>query len=346
MRARSLLMVASCVAAILSPSVQAAAALEPGWPLPGPADAVLGFGESYVSADGSVSVHRGVDLVAAAGSAVTAVLDGTVTFAGRVPAGEGATTIAVTVESGDVRLTYMPLSESAVAAGDSVRAGARLGALAASGDRSSVDPHLHLSARRGSLYIDPLPFLLAPAAPTGGEASEPVPAPAVTTPAAATVVAHPAPVTAAATVPATRVQPAASTGVAAPSTVAVGEGANVASRVQAAVTGGTHSPMVSAGTAPAGAAAPETKAGAVTTATQPARMRGNAAGMIPDAGLSALAVDRRAEAMSRMPVPPAAIVAIAGVLGAGLLWPIWRSVPAPGVAVTAKRQDVAAVVAR
>jgi hypothetical protein len=299
-----------------------------------------------------------VDLEATAGSAVTAVFDGTVTFSGRVPAGEGSTTIAVTVESGDVRLTYMPLSEAWAVAGDAVDAGARLGALAASGDRSSADAHLHLGARRGSLYIDPMPFLLAPVASAGGGSSEPAPAPAgASTAAAASPVSAPAPAAApvtvirvqpaaAAPVTSIRVQPAASTGVTAPSTVAAGQVVSVDGRVQAADTAGAHSPAAAAHTAPGSAAAAEAGAGAGTTATSPARARGNAAGMIPDAGLSAFAVDRRAEAISSAPMPVAAIVAIAGMLGAGLLWPIWRSVPAPGVAVTAQRQDVAAVVAR
>jgi hypothetical protein len=344
MRARVPILVVICMATVLSAGVALATVFEPGWPLPGPGPVVLGFGESYMSADGSTSVHRGVDIASPAGSAVTGVLDGTVTFAGRVPAGEGATTIAVTVESGDVRLTYMPLSEASVACGEPVMAGARLGMLAASGDRSSADAHLHLGARRGSLYIDPMPFLKAPVAPAGGGVPEPEPVPAMAQPVKAAPSAVPAP--AASPITAIQVQPLPAVGVAAPSPAALGQSVSVGSGGQATVAGGAHSPAVSGNAQSRDVVSTDARSESVVADARPARALSNMASVIPDAGLAGLAVDRRAEALRSAPLPVAAIVAIAAMLGIGLLWPIWRSVPALSVAVTADRQDVAAVVSR
>jgi hypothetical protein len=343
MRARVLILVVICAATVLSAGV-ALAVPEPGWPLSVPGPVVLGFGESYVAPDGSVSVHRGVDIAAPAGSTVTGVLDGTVTFAGRVPAGEGATTIAVTVESGGVRLTYMPLSEASVACGEPVMAGARLGMLAASGDRSFTDAHLHLGARRGSLYIDPMPFLKAPIAPAGDGVPELEPVPAIAQPVKAAPSSVPAP--AAPPVTAIRVQPLPAAGVAVASPIAVGQSVSVGSGAQATLAGSAQSPAVSGNAQSRDVVPTDPGAESVVADAQPARVLSNMASVIPDAGLAALAVDRRAEALRSAPLPVAAIVAIAAVLGIGLLWPIWRSVPALSVAVTAERQDVAAVVAR
>ncbi|MBW6468824.1 MAG: peptidoglycan DD-metalloendopeptidase family protein [Coriobacteriia bacterium] len=339
---------------------------ESGWPLPAAAPVTLGFGEGYVGENGSTSVHRGVDLVASGGTAVSAVLDGTVTFSGRVPAGEGATTIAVTVESGDVRLTYMPLSEAVVGAGDTLAAGGRIGTLAATGDRSSGEPHLHVGARRGSLYIDPLVFLMPPAAPAASAVTEPVPVPV----APALVPATPSPIAVAggsnadpvpetsrveptrapssqgSAVGVTGAQPVPAHGVTLPSGVALGESSPVVSSVP--VASGVGAPVeMPAGSASAPlASAPEITAPVALSKAGRARASISVAGVIPDAGVSSLAVDRRAEVMSSTPLPVPAIVALAAALGAALLWPVWRSVPAPRVDVTAKQQDVAAVVAR
>lgn len=112
---------------------------------------VLGYGAPYGGC-----THRGVDLRADAGESVFSPVDGTITFAGAVPADGGGTCRAVTVETADgLRVSLMPLAETTVSEGSVVREGEQLGSVAAAGDSSSPDSHVHLSLRRGESYLDP-----------------------------------------------------------------------------------------------------------------------------------------------------------------------------------------------
>ena len=202
-----------------------------GWPFDGPAEVLLGFGVSYTGPDGSSTTHHGIDVAADPDSRVQVVRAGTVTFAGSVPASGGGTMRAVTIDSGDVRISYLPLTDVAVSAGEWVEAGSLLGLVAASGDASSPQPHLHIGARIGSLYVDPARYLSAPL-PVGGTEPAPTPEPvSAPEPAPAAPVVDAAPVAA----PQAAGIPAA----ASPVTVPVGAGsvarttqpAGVASRV-------------------------------------------------------------------------------------------------------------------
>ncbi len=137
------------------------------WPLPSPRLSVdLGFLERY-EFSGATYTHRGVDIEADAGACISSPVDGTVSFVGEVPAGDaganggsggdGATMRAVSVKMDDGRsVTLMPVQDSLVQEGAHVMAGQELGRLAASGDRSSASPHLHMGLKRGSSYYDPL----------------------------------------------------------------------------------------------------------------------------------------------------------------------------------------------
>ena len=99
--------------------------------------------------------HRGIDLGATPGQPVLAVAAGTVTYAGEV-AGVGV----VTVDHGDLRSTYQPVVVQ-VQAGQHVEAGTVLGAVVTVGSHCLPASCLHLGARRGDDYLDPL-RLLAP----------------------------------------------------------------------------------------------------------------------------------------------------------------------------------------
>jgi hypothetical protein len=109
--------------------------------------------------------HRGVDLAATAGVEVLAPQGGRVVFAGQVPADGGGTCGAVTIAfGGDLRVSLMPLAEVFVSEGGDVGQGECIGTLAASGDGSTAEPHLHVGLRQGDLYIDPTGFIEAVAA--------------------------------------------------------------------------------------------------------------------------------------------------------------------------------------
>lgn len=137
-------------------------------PVEGPVS--LAFHARYEGPRGSC-VHGGTDLLAEEGAAVRSCTDGEVVFSGTVPAGPGATCVAVTVLTEDgLRVSYMPLSRAEVHDGQRITAGGALGRLAAAGDPSSPVTHLHLSVRRGDERVDPADLLDAVAA-TSSKAS-------------------------------------------------------------------------------------------------------------------------------------------------------------------------------
>ncbi len=99
--------------------------------------------------------HRGVDLAGATHAPVLAAGAGVVSFAGAV-AGRGVVSVR---HAGGLRTTYEPVS-STVTAGDPVRAGDVLGALAPGGHCPRAC--LHWGALRGDVYLDPLTLLRPP----------------------------------------------------------------------------------------------------------------------------------------------------------------------------------------
>lgn len=120
------------------------------WPLSPRPDVVAAF-DPPVTPYGPG--HFGVDLLGWPGQPVTAVADGTVSFAGQV-----AGTPVVVVAHGRERSTYQPVV-AMVHRGDPVVVGALVGTL------SNVSGHclplscLHLGRRAGDVYLDPLELL-------------------------------------------------------------------------------------------------------------------------------------------------------------------------------------------
>lgn len=118
-------------------------------------------------------VHRGVDVQAASASEVRSPVAGYVVFAGTVPADGGGTCVAVTVETTDgLRISMLPLDGAYVRSGASVAGGEAIGRLAATGDDSCDEAHLHIGLRQGGQYVDPAPFL--PAAVSVSEPPSPM----------------------------------------------------------------------------------------------------------------------------------------------------------------------------
>jgi murein DD-endopeptidase MepM/ murein hydrolase activator NlpD len=100
------------------------------------------------------SGHRGVDIGAAMGTTVVAAQAGTVAFAGLVAGG-----LFISIEHSDgVRTTYSWLSEVSVRQGATVERGEPIGRSGA-GHPGQGSSHLHLGARVGSVYIDPMLLL-------------------------------------------------------------------------------------------------------------------------------------------------------------------------------------------
>lgn len=101
--------------------------------------------------------HRGVDLLAAPGSTVSAARGGVVTFAGWV-AGRGV----VVISHGPLRTTYEPV-KPLVTVGLRLTAGHPIGTLSVTGGHCPPKACLHWGLRRGDTYLDPMALLEAPA---------------------------------------------------------------------------------------------------------------------------------------------------------------------------------------
>lgn len=141
-------------------------------PLMGSVRVLRAYGETYQRADGTSVSHRGIDLSGEPGSTVHSVSDGVVAFAGSVPSSTGGTHLAITVETADgMKWSYSPVEAMVVSGGAVVEAGEPLGFLAAQGDASAVEPHLHIGLRISGEYRDPAGCFPMP----GVEAQEALP---------------------------------------------------------------------------------------------------------------------------------------------------------------------------
>lgn len=152
-RRRLTLLLLCLLLALLPPGTARAEGARWQWPTPPPHPVARPFeAPAHAYAPG----HRGIDIaVPGPGTPVRAVEAGTVRFAGSV-AGRGV--VSVTHADGLVS-TYEPVAGS-VRAGQAVAAGEVLGTVAEGGPR----PHcaaacLHLGARVGDRYLDPLLLL-------------------------------------------------------------------------------------------------------------------------------------------------------------------------------------------
>lgn len=125
-----------------------------------PLDAPLreNFGARRVFNGKTQSRHGGVDLVAAAGTPVTAPAPGTVRLAEDLYFSGGT---VIVDHGGDLFTTYFHLSRIDAKVGDRVRAGDSLGAVGATG--RVTGPHLHWGARLNDARVNPLDLLKLPA---------------------------------------------------------------------------------------------------------------------------------------------------------------------------------------
>ncbi len=132
-------------------------------PLGNDCQVLLGFKQSYLSQSGGTRTHCGIDCAASAGDTLYAPASGTVSFVGSVPAGEDAgsgTTTAISIDMGNgLTATMMPVDNTYVSYGDSIFEGQAVGVLAALGDKSLSQTHLHVGLKKKtnsrSVYLDP-----------------------------------------------------------------------------------------------------------------------------------------------------------------------------------------------
>jgi hypothetical protein len=178
------LSIAAAVAALALLAHPSSAGAE-RWQRPVPGGGARSFDYSS-TAPFARGAHRGADLAAAPGDPVRAACDGLVAHAGPVPGGARA----VTLVCGTRRVTHLPLRQTAVEPGVRVRAGTRIGTLAAGhgglhlGVRAAADPFG---------YQDPLALLpRAPDPPPAPPARVPAPSPAPPAPVPALRPARPA----------------------------------------------------------------------------------------------------------------------------------------------------------
>jgi murein DD-endopeptidase MepM/ murein hydrolase activator NlpD len=100
--------------------------------------------------------HAGVDLLAPAGTEVTAAAAGKVTWAAWHDGGWGL--LVVVAHENGVKTLYAHLESVAVHRGDVVAGGAILGRVGATGD--ATGPHLHFEVRVHGASVDPLGALV------------------------------------------------------------------------------------------------------------------------------------------------------------------------------------------
>ncbi len=125
------------------------------WPVLGPLGSAFGDRADPFSGDGEREFHTGVDIRAAAGTAVSATADGIVVHAQMTPGGYGR--LVVVDHGGGYQTCYAHLSRIYVRVGQEVRQGDSVGAVGSTGRVTA--PHLHYEVRLGGSPKNPNPFM-------------------------------------------------------------------------------------------------------------------------------------------------------------------------------------------
>jgi len=129
------------------------ASLPIDWPVAGWVSS--GFGERASPFTGKKEFHKGIDIVAPAGTSVLAPGSGRVTFAGEA---EGGGASVVIDHQGGLVTTYSHLKDAAVTKGQDVVRGQVIGHVGNLGQ--STGPHLHYEVRQDGAPVNPERFIL------------------------------------------------------------------------------------------------------------------------------------------------------------------------------------------
>jgi len=122
----------------------------PRWPVDAPLSSDFGVRLRGIRPE----VHRGVDFSVPTGTAIGAMADARVRFAG-VMSGFG--NVVWLDHGGSILSVYAHLSRIDVREGEPIRRGQTLGLSGASGDVTA--PHLHFEVWRWGREVDPVPLL-------------------------------------------------------------------------------------------------------------------------------------------------------------------------------------------
>jgi murein DD-endopeptidase MepM/ murein hydrolase activator NlpD len=146
---------------VVAPAPAAVAAPTGVFPVQGP----YTFGDPF-GVDRPGHVHQGQDIAAASGTPIVAPLAGTVLTTAYQASGAGYYVVLHGADARDYVFMHLLAGSTAVAKGQAVTAGERLGLVGATGD--ATGPHLHFEiwpdgwyASKASQPIDPLPQLKA-----------------------------------------------------------------------------------------------------------------------------------------------------------------------------------------
>jgi len=299
------------------------------WPLTSDGDVLLGFTAPYLRA-GQQTVHMGVDLATAPSASVLSPVDGEVSFVGRVPAAEGSM-LAVTLRTEDgLLVSLMPLVSTQLTTGCRLAVGDSVGPVAPTGDISSAESHLHIGARRGERYVDPMPVLgCSPVEPI----TDTVPEPDVAD-----------------------VQPEQASAVPAePAIPVVERGVGSAAAANTVETSPVRAPTESGGTATLDEAGRDTAGSTARPVVEDSVSHVNATARIEDRGDPAVTDAQGFRSAHARPVAHKVafdswdnVPAVCALLGAGVLalWPLWRKKGQLVPDVRPEINDVAVAVSR
>ncbi|ARV62222.1 peptidase [Nostocales cyanobacterium HT-58-2] len=118
-----------------------------GYPLPELAKVALSYGWQTNPTNGEVFFHSGIDLLAAKGTPVKAIGDGTVAFADK----QGTYgNLVIINHSGGLQSRYAHLDTIKVSVGQQMKKGDTVGSVGTTGTPTTNQPHLHFEVRSSS----------------------------------------------------------------------------------------------------------------------------------------------------------------------------------------------------
>ena len=124
------------------------------WPCPASGRITSGFGKRSSPTKGASTMHNGIDIGAASGSAIVAAASGEVVTASY---SSSAGNYIMISHGGGIYTLYMHCSKLNVSEGQQVKAGQTIGKVGSTG--VSTGPHLHFGIRANGGYVNPSKYV-------------------------------------------------------------------------------------------------------------------------------------------------------------------------------------------